>query len=86
MKLFESDEQRDEFIKTIHEQGKHLMELVNDILDFAKIRAGKMEFFVEQMDYVPLLKKLSTAWTIELVVRVRQAPDINCFRSSLFDM
>jgi signal transduction histidine kinase len=50
LKLYESPEQKEEFIKTIHEQGLHLMELVNDILDFAKIRAGKMDFCIEQLD------------------------------------
>lgn len=59
LKLYESDEQRDEFIRTISEQGRHLMDLVNDVLDFAKIRAGKMEFFVEQIDIRGLLEKLS---------------------------
>ena len=59
MELYESPEQKEEFIRTIHEQGLHLMELVNDILDFAKIRAGKMDFFVEQIELAPLLKKLT---------------------------
>jgi signal transduction histidine kinase len=58
LKLYESDQQRDDFIKTIHEQGLQLMELVNDILDFAKIQAGKMEFYVEQSDIVPQVSKL----------------------------
>ena len=58
-KLYESDEQRDEFIRTIGEQGRHLLELVNDVLDFAKIRAGKMEFFVEQVEIGSLLKKVA---------------------------
>lgn len=57
-KLYESDEQHDEFIRTIGEQGRHLLELVNDVLDFAKIRAGKMEFFVEQVEIGSLLKKV----------------------------
>lgn len=57
-KLYDSDEQRDEFIHTIAEQGRHLLELVNDVLDFAKIRAGKMEFFVERVDLASLLKKI----------------------------
>ncbi len=59
LKLYESDDQKEGFIKTIHEQGLHLMALVNDILDFAKIRAGKMEFFVEQIDLVPVVSKLA---------------------------
>jgi len=59
-KLYDTDEQRDEFLRTISEQGRHLMELVNDVLDFAKIRAGKMEFFVEEIALDMLLKKTVT--------------------------
>jgi signal transduction histidine kinase len=62
MKLYENDAQRDEFIKTIYEQGLHLMELVNDILDFAKIQAGKMELFIERFDPVPLIAKLAVGF------------------------
>lgn len=58
MKLYENEAQRDEFIKTVHEQGLQLMELVNDILDFAKIQAGKMELYVEHFDPRDLLKKI----------------------------
>jgi len=57
-KLYETDEQRDEFILTISEQGRHLMELVNDVLDFAKIRAGKMDFYVEEVALDTLLAKV----------------------------
>ncbi|MES2855896.1 MAG: HAMP domain-containing sensor histidine kinase [Bdellovibrionota bacterium] len=58
LELYETEEQKVQFIRTIHEQSLHLMELVNDILDFAKIRAGKMDFYVEQVDLVPLAEKL----------------------------
>lgn len=58
LKLYESESQKEDFIKTIYEQGLQLMELVNDILDFAKIRAGKMEFCIEQLDLGPVLKKM----------------------------
>jgi signal transduction histidine kinase len=58
MRLYESEEQKAEFIKTIHEQSLHLMELVNDVLDFAKIRAGKMEYYVEHVELLPMVKKL----------------------------
>jgi signal transduction histidine kinase len=56
--LEESPEQHQEFIRTVHEQSLHLMELVNDVLDFAKIRAGKMDYYVEQMDLSPLIHKI----------------------------
>ncbi|MES2963380.1 MAG: PAS domain-containing sensor histidine kinase [Bdellovibrionota bacterium] len=58
LKLYETEAQKEEFIQTILDQGLHLMELVNDILDFAKIRAGKMDFYVEQVDLRPLVRRL----------------------------
>lgn len=83
LKLYESEVQRDEFIKTIHEQGVQLMELVNDILDFAKIRAGKMEFCVEYLDSVPLIKKLVTGYqqmAFQAKVNLEiQVPDLPVF-------
>lgn len=45
--LCDNEEQQKEFIEMIHDQGIQLQNLVNDILDFAKIQAGKMEFFIE---------------------------------------
>lgn len=50
MKLYDDDAQRDSFIDTVYEQGQHLMKLVNDILDFTKVQAGKMDFFISQAD------------------------------------
>jgi signal transduction histidine kinase len=60
MGLYESEEQKAEFIHTINEQAQQLMELVNDILDFAKIRAGKMEYYIEELPLLPLVQKLVT--------------------------
>jgi signal transduction histidine kinase len=57
MGLHESEEQKNEFIKSILDQSTHLMEIVNDILDLAKIRAGKMEFFVEEVEIQPVIMK-----------------------------
>ena len=60
LKLYESEEQRELFVKTIGEQGRHLLELVNDVLDFAKIRAGKMDFYVEKVDLRKIAAKLAS--------------------------
>jgi signal transduction histidine kinase len=55
MKTYDTQEEHDSFVDTIYDQGKHLLTLVNDILDFAKIQAGKMDYYVEEKDVYQLV-------------------------------
>ncbi len=59
MNLYDTPEQMKEFIDMIFEQGQHLHDLVNDILDFAKIQAGRMDFYIEEQDIHPVLTSIS---------------------------
>lgn len=43
-----------EFSASINESGNHLLELINDILDVAKVQAGKMELMVGPVDVARL--------------------------------
>jgi signal transduction histidine kinase/CheY-like chemotaxis protein/putative methionine-R-sulfoxide reductase with GAF domain len=44
-----------DLLKRIEDSGHHLLELINNILDLAKIESGKLELFFEEVDVVDLL-------------------------------
>lgn len=48
-------EQQKEFVNDILESGRHLLSLINDILDLSKIEAGKMELELSEFSVKELL-------------------------------
>ncbi len=51
--------QHQEFLGDILTSGRHLLQLINDVLDLAKVEAGKLEFRPERIQIARLIREVS---------------------------
>ncbi len=81
----------DEFgadLEKINGAGKHLLALINDILDLSKIEAGKMEMFLETFDLAQMIDEVAS--TIRPLVKknantlkIECAPNLGAMHADL---
>jgi PAS domain S-box-containing protein len=70
-----------EFARIMHRSAQHLLQLINDILDLAKVESGKIDFQPELVDLAPLVKDAMTVVTglaakAKISLTADVAPDI----------
>lgn len=67
----------DEYANDINNSGKHLLGLINDILDMSKIEAGRLQLACERIDIAPLIEETLRLITVQAEAKsIRLQSDI----------
>jgi PAS domain S-box-containing protein len=53
----ELDEKQKHYVNNIHASGKHLLDLISDILDLTKVEAGKLDFSFEKLSVPEIINE-----------------------------
>jgi PAS domain S-box-containing protein len=73
-----------EDVKKIYAAGKHLLGLINDVLDLSKIEAGKMTIYNETFDVTMILDEVSA--TLEPLMQSKNNHLESCYEDNLDTM
>jgi signal transduction histidine kinase len=65
------------FVGHILSSGRHLLQMINDILDLSKVEAGKLSFAPETVDLLPLTQHVAASLT-EASAKKRADIEIDC--------
>jgi signal transduction histidine kinase len=81
----ELNEKQADYVNDIHSSGRHLLALINDILDLSKIEAGRMELEASEFDLPAMLETALTlvrerAQRHGIALSLETAPEVGIVR------
>jgi signal transduction histidine kinase len=73
----ELTERQEAYVRSVHNSSRHLLELINSILDFSRIEAGKFEMRSEKMDLLDVVDEcMETSMPLVRDKRVKLEKDV----------
>ena len=73
----ELTERQDAYVRSVHNSSRHLLELINSILDFSRIEAGKFQMRSEKIDLVDIVEEcIETSMPLVRDKRVKLEKDV----------
>ena len=77
--------QFDEFVGDILASSRHLLQLINDVLDLSKVEAGRLEFHAEVVDLPQLVREVvAIVRTIAAQKQIKVSAEVDPSLGSLF--